>query len=275
MGLINMGGDELEFASGEGWARFWRVAKSITALGVIGHMGRNLIEGLTLWVWLVDVYHRLVTPIADVFGKILQVPLVWMASLFDFTLALQDYPLWGFDMLALTALAMRMFGGGAWRFERWRTEAKVTITLTLLLGVTIYVLYNAPLLYGPPGPVFSAILGYLLGMTLFGSIRVLAELASRTRFASSDPTNQYQESVGLLGISMFLWPIYLLSISELMDEVFKALSSIMRWLPVLIFGTVVLLLNSYADVAIPPVERLLTAWDFMIQDWMTLLAGRR
>lgn len=255
------------------YARLWKIAKWVTALSVIGHMGRNLIEGLTWWVWLVDVYHRLVTPVAEVFGKVLQTPLVWMASLFDISLSLPAYPLWGIDILALTALAMRMLGGGGWRIDDKRFEVTLTVIITTLLGIAIFLVLALPPVYYESLTALLLVLCYaLIGVTLV-LIMLLTSL--------TDDEMPKEGGTGLawevLKATVF-WPHTLAQPAMPSRRMYavimtrKALETLLRWAPVFLFGSMVLLLNSYADVTLPIVERFAAAWDAMIQDWMARLS---
>lgn len=251
-------------------------------LGAFGHMGRDLIEGLEWWVWIVDVYHNWFgLPAAALLKWVLQAPMVWIASWFDFELIPPDFPVWGVDIIVLANIA-----AGFLVFKRFLTiPAQLFISLMIVLSLSI-------LFYSFQFLEVSGFLGFL-PLLLFGSF--LSAGSWRTQVYLVLWADRFAErwraghdvfltgAIGAIRVLIFFLVTWRSNRSNMLNldllEPRSTARAVWKTLftygTILGLGTILLLLNQYADVALPPVERLLTAFDVMIQDRMSWAARAR
>lgn len=287
--------DEHKDAAAEGWdwvsqnvigplgRPFKFTWMGLAATGAFGHMGRTLIEGIEWWVVIVEIYQWIMYPVADVLEKVLQAPILYVASWFDISLTLPAFPTWGIDFIVLANIA-----AGFLVFRRFLSiPAQLFIALTIIvsLGVLVYSIE----LYSAYGLIVSAAMLaaglYCVYVALLAEVYFIAWMNSDLSVVvdgGHSPRILSQSSLqfaGMRDVLSILWkfgsrPMKILSYEyKAYEDGYTRAAMylvVLTHSAVIALGAMALSLNKYADVYLPPLERLATAWDAMFQDWLSV-----
>lgn len=240
-------------------------------MGSIGRLGRSLIEGLEWWIKLVDLYNRVMAPVAEVIGLVLREPIIWIASLLGFHLEIPVFPAWGVDVIVLANVAAG--------FLVYRHH--LTVPAQFFVGTTIVVSLSVLIFGGnaylASDTLFSWSLTYLVVLAL-GAL--LAWRSFLTQFIAIYKAD-YHASLKKMNRRHFpevKITHYSLKIGEAidywlrddpgrknrLDKMGAKMKMLFAYFIIFAIGVLASLLNKYADVALPVATRFGNAWDTMI-----------
>jgi len=241
-------------------------------LGAFGNMGRSLIEGVAWWVSLVDLYSTLMSPVAELLETVLQAPFVLISLLFDVAPILPAFSAWGMDIIVLANVA-----AGFLVFKKFLSlQVQTFLSLTMVFALIVFV--YAIGLFAAGQIIAAGILGVLGAILIWRSYRAQCTMVADATSAKAwnghyrmrprpfeaalkewapvlaDP--KVMRGVG----GEMLYPLFLVKTR------LAAYQIVTTNIVILLFATMILLMNSYADPLLPFWQRLSVAFGAMLSE---------